>query len=483
MGKFLEFPKDFLWGGASAAEQVEGHGNTGKGLTVWDKFYQEDPDAFWEKVGPEITSDFFNQYESDFDIFKSFNTNSIRLGISWARVMPDGKSISEKGMQFYRDVVDSATKKGIKLVLNLFHFDMPLWAHEEGNWASKEVIEKFVKFADIIMNEFSDKVDYIATFNEPGVPVIGGYQGYNHWPRVKDNKLAFQVGYGILLAHAKVVKLFREKYSDRKAKIGAVINVNPPIVKDGKTGTEADKKAAWTFDLLHNNFWLYPMIKGEWPKGGVEFAKENNVVPEYTEEEIKIIKETKIDFLGANYYSPTRIVASNVENPECFFDGGKPYHYDKARYNVFRGWEIRPESLGDLAKILREEFDNIPFFISENGMGVEGEEQFRDSSGQIQDDYRIAFLQEHLEELHKAIQKGSNCFGYHMWAITDNWSWRNAYKNRYGFVEIDLKDQSRKLKKSAEWFKETIASNGFDNEYKKIEETIDLAKAKYTPSV
>ena len=483
--KFLKFPKDFLWGGASAAEQYEGHGETGKAPTVWDKFYETDPQAFYNQVGPNVTSDFVHHYKEDLELFKSFGVNSVRLGVSWARLMPDGKNVSEKGMAFYKDVINKAYENGIKVVLNLFHFDMPLWAHEKGDWASREVIESFVHFADVVMNEFADKVDWIATFNEPGVPVINGYQHRNHWPRTPDNKMAFEVGFGILLAHAKVTKLYWEKYADKKAKIGVVINVNPAIVTDGKTGTEADKHAAWMFNLLHNDFFLYPMVKGEWPKGGIEFAKERGVVPTHTQEELDIIAQTKVEFLGTNYYAPSRIkVGKPKEEAKVFFEEMALYKYDKARYNVFRGWEIRPETFYELAKVIQNDFDNIPFYISENGMGVESEWNYRDEkSGEIQDDYRIAFLQEHLEQLHKAIEEGANCFGYHMWAITDNWSWRNAYKNTYGYVEIDLKTQERRLKKSARWMKTVSENNGFENGYEKIEKFMDLKNIKFTESV
>ena len=484
MSKKIEFPHDFLWGGATAAEQTEGHGNTGKGETVWDAFFKAKPELFWNQVGPNKTNDFVNRYRDDLKLYKTFNVNSIRLGVSWSRILPDGKNISEKGLQYYRDLIKEANTLGYTIILNIFHFDMPLWAFNKGDWASREVIDSFVKFADLVFEEFADKVDYIATFNEPGVPVLNGYLGEVHWPSIKDNKKAFEVGFGIILAHAKVVDLFRKKYSNSKAKIGAVINVAPPIIKDEKTYTKDDEYATWLHSLLHNEFWLLPMVKGEWPEGGVEFAKKHNVVPHHTQEELDIIKRVKLDFLGTNYYQPSRCVASHNPNPECFMDEIKHYKYDKARYNVFRGWEIRPETLYELSMRIKNEFNNIPFYISENGMGVEGEDQFRNlENGEIQDDYRIAFLQEHLVQLNKAIQEGANCFGYHMWAISDNWSWRNAYKNTYGFVEVNTKTMERKLKKSAHWFAQTIKDNGFMDGFKTIEETIDLSKVKYTESV
>lgn len=480
----IEFKKDFLWGGASAAEQAEGRGDTGKSDTVWDEYFRNHPDHFYQGVGPSVTSDFFHKYKDDIKLFKSFNVNSLRLGISWARLIPDGKNISAKGLEFYHNLVDEVKKSGMKMILNMFHFDMPLWAQNLGGWESNEVIDKYLEYVEVVYKEFADKVDFIATMNEPIVPVIGGYVHKFHWPLVKDYKRAFQAGFGTILAHAKAVNLFNDKYrSTAKAKIGVVINVNPPIAGTGINPSPEDVKAAKMLDMLHNDSMLLPMTKGYFPKGLKEFLVEHNLLPKYAKEDIEAIKRVKIDFLGANYYSPSRVVAPKQQSDDLIKSLWEPFHYDKARYNVFRGWEIRPETIYDLAMKIKNEI-KIPFYISENGMGVEGEEQFRDSkTGEIQDHYRIAFLQEHLSELNRAMKDGADCFGYHMWAITDNWSWRNAYKNRYGFVEINIKDQSRKLKASAHWFGETIKNNGFDSDFKKIEETIDLVNAKYTESV
>lgn len=129
--------------------------------------------------------------------------------------------------------------------------------------------------------------------------------------------------------------------------------------------------------------------------------------------------------------------------------------------NPYRGWEIYPKAIYDVAINVRDNYDNIPWYISENGMGVEGEETFIDDDGIVADDYRIDFIREHLEWLHKGIEEGSNCFGYHLWTLTDCWSWSNAYKNRYGLIALDLVTQKKTIKKSGCWFREVAAQNGF----------------------
>ena len=133
-----------------------------------------------------------------------------------------------------------------------------------------------------------------------------------------------------------------------------------------------------------------------------------------------------------------------------------------AKINKYRGWEIYEEGIYDICDNIMKNYGNIPFFISENGMGVEGEERFINDKGQVEDLYRIDFVKDHLKNLHKGIEAGANCFGYHMWTFIDNWSWRNAYKNRYGFVSLDLKTQKRTIKKSGEWYKKVSKNNGFN---------------------
>ena len=186
---------------------------------------------------------------------------------------------------------------------------------------------------------------------------------------------------------------------------------------------------------------------------------------EATEEEMKIISENTIDFLGVNYYQPRRIQAKESE-----FDNSRGWLPDKhfdyydmpgKRMNPYRGWEIYPQAMYDIAMNIKNNYNNIPWYISENGMGVEGEEKYIDENGAIQDDYRIEFFEEHLQYLHKGIVDGSNCFGYHSWTPIDCWSWSNAYKNRYGFIAVDLARQIKTIKKSGRWIKKVVQNNGF----------------------
>lgn len=187
-------------------------------------------------------------------------------------------------------------------------------------------------------------------------------------------------------------------------------------------------------------------------------------MPVYNKEDIDILKNNTVDFLGINYYHPVRVCAkADLPNPNAPFM--PTYYYDSyimpgRKMNPYRGWEIYPKGIYDIAIRIRDEYGNIEWMVTENGMGVENESRFR-RQGQIEDDYRIEFMKEHLSWLAKGIDEGSRCIGYHVWTFIDCWSWLNAYKNRYGLVELDIHTQKRTIKKSGNWFYDLSQNKGF----------------------
>ncbi len=204
-------------------------------------------------------------------------------------------------------------------------------------------------------------------------------------------------------------------------------------------------------------------VHGKFPEELVAVLKKDGVLWQSTPEELALIAENRVDYLGLNFYHPKRVKAPDVIpvispswSPEWYYDA---YLMPGRRMNVDKGWEIYPEAVYDIAVKMRDHYDNIPWFLSENGVGISGEDRYRDETGQIQDDYRIRFLKEHLTYLHKGIEAGSNCFGYHVWTPIDGWSWLNAYKNRYGLVENNIHTQVRRPKASAYWFKKVATHN------------------------
>jgi len=464
MSMQYKFPEDFWWGSATSATQIEGASREhGKGLNIWDYWYEQEGNRFFDGIGPEKTSDFYCRYQEDIRLMKEIGHNSFRLSISWSRLIPSGTGpVNEQAVDFYNRVINELLYYDIEPFVNLFHFDMPLELQQIGGWENRKTAEAYAEYARICFALFGDRVKKWFTFNEPIVPVEGGYLYDFHYPNIIDFRKAAQVAYNTIIAHAKAIRVFKTAQVPG-GKIGIILNLTPSYPRSQHP---ADIKAANIADLIFNRSFLDPAVKGEYPAELIELLKEHSYLPVTEEGDVQLIKENVVDILGVNYYQPRRVKAKeNVPNPyapflpERFYDN---YEMPGRKMNRHRGWEIYEKGIYDILINLKENYGNIESFISENGMGVEGEEKFRNKDGMIEDDYRIEFVREHLKWVHKAIEEGANVKGYHMWTFMDNWSWTNAYKNRYGFISINL-DQNgeRTIKKSGYWFKEISEKGGF----------------------
>ncbi len=460
MSKVLKFPKGFWWGAASSGPQTEGwYGKRHE--NVMDIWYRKQRNDFFDGVGPDVASDFYHHYPEDFRLMKEVGLDSFRTSIQWSRLIKDLETGEPDmdGVKFYKDLIAQAKKNGIRLVLNLHHFDLPAELLEKyGGWQSRHVVDLFVKFAKTAFEQFGNDVEYFTTFNEPMViPEAGWLYGF-HWPKYTGRgKEAVQIMYNINLASALAIEQYRK--GGYPGKIGIILNLTPTYPA---TDSEADQAAADFADEFFNKSFLDPAVKGHFSNKLTDVLEKDGVLFKCTDEELRTIENNTVDFLGVNYYHPKR--AKAPENPHKYPDWMPDRYYEEywwpqARINPYRGWEIYPQAMYDIAKNIQDNYNNIPWFISENGMGVEGEEKYRNADGSVDDDYRIDFYKEHLASLHKAIEEGSSCFGYHPWTAFDCWSWNNAYKNRYGFIGIDLNDQSRSIKKSGRWFKTVSDTN------------------------
>ncbi|SDM46861.1 glycoside hydrolase family 1 protein [Sediminibacillus halophilus] len=457
-----KFPEGFWWGSATSATQIEGAANEGgKGRNIWDEWYEQESNRFFEGVGPQTTSDFYHRYKEDVQLMKQIGHNTFRLSISWSRLIPGGRGeVNQEAVTFYNNVIDELIANDIEPFVNLYHFDMPLELQNEGGWESRDVVEAYAEYAKHAFRLFGDRVSKWFTFNEPIVPVEGGYLYDFHYPNVVDAKRAAQVAYHTMVAHAKAVEAFRT-FDIKEGKIGIILNLTPSYPR---SQNPADLRASRIADLFFNRSFLDPSVLGEYPQELIDILEEHGQLPVTEPGDKQLIKNNTVDLLGVNYYQPRRVKAKEtLPNPygpfmpEWFFD-----HYEMPgrKMNKYRGWEIYEKGIYDIMMNLKENYGNIESFISENGMGVQDEERFIEN-GQIQDDYRIEFIKGHLEWLHKAIEEGANTKGYHLWSFMDNWSWMNAYKNRYGFFSVDIETKERTPKKSAEWIKQVAENNGF----------------------
>ncbi len=461
MEKKYLFPEKFWWGASTSATQTEGvEPGDGKGENIWDYSSKEFNNRFYDGITSERTSTFYKNYKKDIKLMKDIHLNSFRTSISWSRLIPEGTGkINEKAVEFYNNVINELIEQGIEPFINLYHFDMPMVLQKKGGFENREVVEAYTEYAKKCFELFGDRVKYWFTFNEPMIPAEAGYLHDRHYPYVADFKRAAKVLHNIIIAHCKAVEIYRDMAL--QGKIGIIMDVIPVYPR---SENPADLKAAEAADLFYTRSINEPILLGKYPAELIELLKEYDQVPQTEEGDLELIEKTKIDILGINYYKPRRVKAKEYEvnkngifMPEWFFDS---YEMPGRRMNRSRGIEIYPKGIYDIAVTIKEKYNNIPWFVSENGIGIEGEEKFIEN-GIVQDQYRIDFLTEHLQYLHKGMEEGSNCLGYHMWTFIDCWSWINAYKNRYGFYRLDYDTQERTVKKSGLWFRDVIDNNGF----------------------
>ncbi len=462
----VTFPVDFWWGGATSGPQNEGRFHKPH-VNVFDYHYDTKPEDFFRYVGPDVASDFYHLYESDIALFKDLGFNSLRTSIQWTRLIDDLEegSLNPEGVAYYNRVIDALLAAGIRPIINLHHFDLPIELYERyGGWESKHVVDLFVKFARRAFECFGDRVTDWMTFNEPMVVVEGQYLYGFHYPMLVDGKKAVQVAYNLQLASAKATQAYRQINRNPAGRVTIALNLTPAYPA---SQSEEDLAAAHFANLFVNRLFLDASVKGHFPEELVAILTKDGVLWESTPEELAIIRDNRVDYIGVNYYHPHRVKAPEISPnsltvdwmPQRYFND---YQMPGRRMNVDKGWEIYPQALYDIAKNLQDNYDNIPWFVSENGIGVSREERYLDQTGIIQDHYRIQFFSEHLYWLNRAMQEGANCIGYHVWTPVDGWSWLNAYKNRYGLISNDIHTQTRTVKKSGWWFKDLTANHGFE---------------------
>ena len=459
------FPKNFWWGAATSGPQSEGRFNK-KHANVFDYHFEIEPEKFHNHVGPDVASNFYNSYKEDIQMMRSIGMNSLRTSIQWSRLIDDleTNTVNQDAVDFYNNMIDTMLAEGMTPTMNLHHFDIPVELYNKyGGWESKKVVELYVGFAEKCFELFGDRVKFWTTHNEPMVVVEGEYLFQFHYPNIVDGKKAVQVAYNLNLASAKAIQAFR-KLNIADAQIGTILNLTPTYAA---SDAPEDQEAARIAELWNNKMFLEPAIYGHFPAELEELLTKDKVLWETTDEEKEILKNNTVDFLGVNFYHPNRVKAPGVAPnsvgewmPDRYYDA---FDMPGRRVNLDRGWEIYPKALYDIAVNIKENYKNIPWYVSENGMGVSNEDRFKNSDGMIEDDYRIDFVQEHLEWLHKGIEEGSNCFGYHMWTPIDCWSWLNSYKNRYGFISNNIHTQIKTVKKSGHWFKEVAERNGLED--------------------
>lgn len=463
-----EFPKGFLWGGATAANQCEGaYDKDGKGLSIQD-IMPKGVMAPRTEVPTEdnmklIGIDFYNRYKEDIKLFAEMGFKVFRMSIAWSRIFPKGDEATpnEAGLKFYDDVFDECLKYGIEPFVTLSHYETPLHLSKEyDGWLNRDLIKFYENYVTTVFTRYKDKVKYWLTFNEINSILMVPFMSGGIWTeRAKlSPQQLFQAIHHEFVASASAVKIAHAINLDFK--VGCMV-LSMPIYP--LTPNPDDVIAAFKKEHMHS-FFADVHARGEYPGYMKRFFRESGIEIEFAEGDAEILKNT-VDFISFSYYSSTCVTVNDElkkQGKGNIFGGIENPNLKSSKW----GWQIDPQGLRLSLNQLWERYQK-PLFIVENGLGAE-DELVDDENGNktVIDDYRIEYLNDHLVQVREAILDGVDLMGYTSWGCIDLVSASTAQlKKRYGFIYVDRHDDgtgtlARYKKKSFDWYKEVIASNG-----------------------
>ncbi|KAA3643528.1 MAG: beta-glucosidase [Chloroflexi bacterium] len=443
----MSFPKDFLWGAATASYQIEGAWNEdGKGESIWDRF-SHTPGKVDNGDTGDVACDHYHRWQEDIVLMKDISLQAYRFSISWPRVLPSGHGeINQKGIDFYSQLVDALLEAGIEPYVTLYHWDLPQVLQDEGGWPARNVVEPFCQYTQAVSKALGDRVNNWITFNEPFVSAFIGYEEGRHAPGHTDLHEALAASHHLLLSHGQAVPIIRNNSPD--AQVGITLNLHPAMAA---SDSEADK-ATEAFDDGRINRWFLDPIAGRgYPQDMVDIYGDGmGFVQAGDLDQIA----APIDFLGMNYYM--RQISRSTDIPEEENAPRKIYRRDET---TEMGWEVYPEGIYDMLLRLGSDYDFLAIYITENGAAFPDKVNY---DGQVEDPQRLSYIKCHLAMVLKAIQEGVPVQGYFAWSLLDNFEWAYGYAKRFGLIYVDYETQQRILKTSAKWYGQVIRANGIE---------------------
>lgn len=438
MFKRSDFPRDFTFGAATAAYQIEGHAFGGAGRTHWDDFAATPGNVPRGESGA-IACDHYHRMEEDLDLLKGAGLDAYRFSASWARVLPDGRgAINAQGLDFYDRLVDGLLERDIKPMLTLYHWEMPSALADLGGWRNRDVASWLADYACILMDRLGDRIWKTATINEFWcVSFLSHFLGH-HAPGLRDIRATARAMHHVLLAHGTTVQALRAAGIDQ---IGAVCNFTYP-----QPASEAaeDVEATATFDDYYNNFFLSGIFRREYPRRIVKALGPH--FPDAWQQDLEVIG-APIDWFGVNYY--TREIIGHAPGPWPALrsvEGPLP--------KTQMGWEIHPEGLHHFLRRCHDDFSgDLPLYVTENGMASADTV----AGGAVDDAARIEYLRRHIAAARQAMAEGVPLEGYFIWSLMDNFEWAFGFEKRFGLVHVDFDTLERTPKASYHALKAALA--------------------------
>jgi beta-glucosidase len=445
--KFYSFPEGFLWGCATAAYQIEGGAKEdGRGPSIWDTFSHIPGKVFQNQTG-DVADDHYHRYKEDIGLLKSLGAKTYRFSIAWPRIFAQGTGQpNEKGLAFYKRVLDEIQANGITPYCTLFHWDLPQALQDKlGGWESRDTAKAFADYAGYIAGQLGDRIRYFFTTNEFSSFIDLGYRDGKFAPGLKLPPARLnQARHNAVLAHGMAVQAIRAK-SKAGTKVGVVDNLVSavPVVE-----TDQHIQASRQATRYLNAQYLTVIMEGKYLE---EYLQEQGpAAPKFTDEDLKIIS-SPIDCLGINLYNPTYARADESKRGFAVVPNPKSFPH------MLSPWlSVGPEALYWAPRHVAQIWNVKEMYVTENGCSSS---DTLTPDGHVYDTDRVMYLRNYLQNLNRAVKEGFPVRGYFIWSLMDNFEWADGYGLRFGVFYVDYKTQKRIPKLSAEFYRETIARN------------------------
>ena len=455
MGALPAVPADFLWGAATASYQVEGHPLAdGACPSNWHRFTHR-RGKVQDGTNGDLACDHYHRFPEDIRHMKELGLGAYRFSLAWPRVVPEPGRLNPRGLAFYDRLVDGLLEAGIRPFATLFHWDLPAWLEDRGGFVRREALEHLDFYAEAVFRALGDRVGHWLTINEPMIYAFFGYV-FGHFPPGLHWRLrpAFAAAHHLLLGHARLVRLYRaltptggERAPGAALPAGSLggIGIANHLLhlRPLRPENPRDLRAARRVEAVVNRFFLDPLYFGRYPAEALQRVA--RYLPRGWEQDLPEMREPG-DFLGLNYYSaqsyrhaPLAPVLGAVEVPT-----------PGARRSAM--WEIAPQGLGALLRLLQTEYGNPPVYITENGYPLPE----RPGADPLEDGERIEYLAAHVDEALRARGQGADLRGFFVWSLLDNFEWHLGNTMRFGLIRVDFANLQRSWRASAHWYRELI---------------------------
>lgn len=466
------FPDGFLFGAATAAYQIEGAaGEDGRTASIWDAFCRV-PGAVLAGDDGDVACDHYHRYREDVALMAGLGLDAYRFSTSWARVRPDGGPVNQKGLDFYRRLVDELCAAGIVPWLTLYHWDLPQALQERGGWTVRETSELFAEYALSVHDALGDRVPIWTTLNEPWCSSFLSHTAGIHAPGHRSATEGVLAAHHLLLGHGLAVRELRAR--DASLSLGLTLNLTVADAVDPDDPLDAD--AARRIDGQFDRWFLDPVFRGAYPADVVDDIRA--AAPEAIaaleaathDGDLATIAQP-IDALGVNYYHGELVGGRPGVDPVPAGDaptprtGGSPFPagdgihwHERGLPRTAMNWEVQPEGLTRLLRRVWREYAEpagTALYVTENGAAYD---DVVGPDGRVHDAERTAFLRAHLAAVLEAADEGVNVRGYFAWSLMDNFEWAWGYDKRFGIVHVDYDTQERTLKDSAREYRRVIAA-------------------------